>query len=80
MNEEFFVQLEKFKGLNQLFIAYAGLLEDEKDDQDVHAMNVLLNGYSEVRTTLTKICDYYVQQNNKALELYVAQHAKGNNQ
>lgn len=76
MNEEFLVQLEKFKGLNQLFIAYVGLLEDEKDEQDLYAMNVLLNGYSEVRTTLTKICDYYVQRNNKELELYVSQLTK----
>ena len=76
MNEEFFVQLEKFKGLNQLLIAHVALLESEGDDQDVHAINVLLNGYSEVRTTLTKIWDHYVQQNNKAMELYVSQFTK----
>ena len=32
MSSEFTVQLEKLKGLNQLLIAYVGLLEDEKDD------------------------------------------------
>lgn len=80
MNEEFLVQLEKLKGLNQLLMGYVALLEAENDDQDVHAMNVLLNCYDDLKTTLTKICDYYVQQNNKALELYVAQHAKENNQ